>query len=109
MDNKKLTLSKEHILPYFEKWELLKPEIQQRYDMKENDVIEWMEQAIVNYEELLLACSVVSGMDRRTKMEPLNGEERLQFIKTKMVSPFALVQLTLLHTELRKKIARFLK
>ena len=108
MDTSKLTVSKQLILPYFDKWESLKPVIQQKYDLKESDVQEWMQKAIANYEELLIECAVVSGSNRRTKMEPLNGEERLQFVRTKMNSPFALIQLTLLHTELRKKVARFL-
>lgn len=108
MDNFKPTLSKKQIMPYFDKWESLKPEIQQRYDEKQSSASELMELAIVNYEKLLDACSPVSGSDRRTKMEPLNGEERLQFIKDKVVSPFALIQLSLLYTELKKKLARFI-
>lgn len=86
----------------------MKPEIQNKYDLKEGAVSGWMNEAISNYEKLLQECSLVSGTDRRTKMEPLNGEERLQFVKAKINSPFALIQLDLLHSELRKKVSRFL-
>lgn len=108
MHNKKVSLSKERIVPYFDKWESLMPEIQVRYDSKEDSSAEWMWIAIANYEELLEACSEVSGSTRQTKMEPLNGAERLQFIKDKIISPFALVQLSALYKEMRKKVARFL-
>lgn len=108
MDNSKPTITKDQVMLYFDKWESLKPEIQQGYDRKQSDASESMAIAIANYEELLEVCAPVGGSDRRTKMEPLNGEERLQFIKDKVVSPFALIQLNLLYTELRKKIARFI-
>ncbi|REB09924.1 hypothetical protein DVB69_03715 [Sporosarcina sp. BI001-red] len=108
MDNSKPTVTKDQIMPYFDKWESLKPEIQQLYDLKQPNASEWMIIAIANYEELLQACAPVGGSDRRTKMEPLNGEERLQFIKDKLISPFALIQLSLLYTELRKKVSRFI-
>ncbi|WOV85452.1 hypothetical protein PGH26_05820 [Sporosarcina jeotgali] len=108
MDNSKPALSKEEIMPYFDKWEALKPGIQELYDQKQSEASESMAAAIANYEELLEMCAPAGGSDRRTKMEPLNGEERLQFIKNKVVSPFALIQLNLLYTELRKKIARFI-
>lgn len=107
MDNSKPVLTKDEVMPFFDKWESLKPEIQRLYDQKQPDVAESMSIAIANYEKLLEVCAPAGGFDRRTKMEPLNGRERLQFIKDKIVSPFALIQLNLLYTELRKKIARF--
>ncbi|MBD7906925.1 YpoC family protein [Sporosarcina gallistercoris] len=108
MDNSNPTVTKQQVMPYFDKWESLQPEIQQLYDAKHSSASELMKIAIANYEELLRVCAPAGGSDRRTKMEPLNGEERLQFIKDKMVSPFALIQLSLLYTELRKKTARFI-
>lgn len=108
MADSKAVVTKAQVMPYFEKWESLKPGIQQRYDEKQVSAADWMAVAIGNYEELLRVCAPAGGSDRRTKMEPLNGEERLQFIKEKVVSPFALIQLNLLYTELRKKIARFI-
>ncbi|WP_432355152.1 YpoC family protein [Sporosarcina sp. A2] len=110
MDDKQVVVvSKDLIMPYFEKWDVLKLEIQRRYDEKEESALEWMAIAIENYEELLKVSAPAGGTDRRTKMEPLNGEERLQFVKDKVISPFALIQLNLLYTELRKKVARFIK
>lgn len=108
MDNSKTIITKEQVMSYFDKWESVKPEIQELYDQKQSKASESMAAAIANYEELLGICAPAGGSDRRTKMEPLNGEERLQFIKDKVVSPFALIQLNLLYTELRKKIARFI-
>lgn len=108
MDKPIPIITKEHVMPYFDKWDALKPEIQRLYDEKQSSASELMRSAIADYEELLEVCGPAGGSDRRTKMEPLNGEERLQFIKDKVISPFALIQLSLLYTELRKKIARFI-
>ncbi|MGG0642776.1 YpoC family protein [Sporosarcina gallistercoris] len=108
MDKSTSVITKEQVMPFFEKWDALKPEIQQLYDEKHSGAAELMRSAIADYEQLLEVCAPAGGSDRRTKMEPLNGEERLQFIKDKVISPFALIQLSLLYMELRKKIARFI-
>ena len=68
-----------------------------------------MEIAIRDYEELLEYGG--SEINNRTgKMEalllPLNGEERFQFVKDRIASHYAYIQLDALYTETKKKAAR---
>ncbi|WJY28566.1 MULTISPECIES: YpoC family protein [Sporosarcina] len=107
MESNRRMVTKERIAPYFEEWRASMPAIQQKYEAKDGTVREDMENAITKYEELLVICSAAGGSDRRTRLVPLNGEERLAFVKDKIISPFALVQLDALYTELQKKTARY--
>ncbi|GKV67979.1 hypothetical protein NCCP2716_04770 [Sporosarcina sp. NCCP-2716] len=100
-------ITKERLAPYFEQWASCKPEIQEKYDRKDASVHEDMTDAIGRYEILLGICAMAGGSDRRTRLEPLNGKERLQFVKDKIASPFALIQLDGLYIELQKKAARY--
>ncbi|GEM_PF-3668088 len=107
MDFEETGITKEALAPYFAQWASCKAGIQEKYDRKDGSVREDMNEAIGQYETLLGICASAGGTDRRTKLEPLNGEERLQFVKDKVASPFAFVQLDALYTELQKKTARF--
>ena len=68
-----------------------------------------MEEAIRDYEELLQRGGEILD-ERKGKMIntllPLNGEERFQFVKDKISSHYAFVQLDALYTETKKKVAR---
>ena len=66
----------------------------------------WRSTIIVNY--LSMVGKLVD--DRKGKIVytllPLNGEERFEFVKDKISSHYAYIQLDALFTETKKKVAR---
>ena len=68
-----------------------------------------MDVAIDNYNELLEHGGNEFD-DRKGKVVytlfPLNGEERFEFVKDKISSHYAYIQLDALFTETKKKVAR---
>ncbi|MFJ7933479.1 YpoC family protein [Sporosarcina sp. NPDC096371] len=102
-------INKEQLMPYFEKWESMRGSIEGFYQQKDHHAVEWMREAITNYHELL-ECGGKEFDDRKGKLEylllPLNGEERFEFVKDKIASHYAYVQLDALFTETKKKVAR---
>ena len=101
--------SKEHLAIHFQKWDAVKEEIKNLYHSKGKEVTSLMETAILNYEELLEYGG--SGLNKRSGqverfLLPLNGEERLQFVKDRIASHYAHIQLDALYTETKKKAAR---
>ena len=102
-------INKELLAPYFDQWETVRDQIANFYDQKDHQAVELMKVAIDNYSELLEHGGKVSD-DRRGKVVytllPLNGEERFEFVKDKILSHYAHVQLDALFTETKKKVAR---
>jgi hypothetical protein len=101
--------SKELLAPHFEKWDLVKEKIEKLYSIKDKEAITYMEHAIRDYVQLLEYGG--SELNERTgKFEalllPLNGEERLLFVKDRIASHYAYIQLDALYTETKKKAAR---
>jgi hypothetical protein len=101
--------SKELLAPHFDKWDLVKEKIEKLYDLKDKEAITYMEHAIHDYIELLEYGG--SELNERTGkfdalLLPLNGEERLQFVKDRIASHYAFIQLDALYTETKKKAAR---
>jgi len=101
--------SKEQLAIHFQKWDAVKEEIESLYHNKEKEVISLMETAILNYEELLEYGG--SGFNKRSGqverfLLPLNGDERLEFVKERIASHYAHIQLDALYTETKKKAAR---
>lgn len=101
--------SKELLAPHFEKWDLVKEKVEELYSLKDKEAIIFMEHAIRDYEHLLEYGG--SELNERTgKLDalllPLNGEERLQFVKDRITSHYAYIQLDALYTETKKKAAR---
>ena len=101
--------SKELITPHYDKWDVVKEKIEKLYSLDAKEAIKLMEIAIRDYEELLEYGG--SEINNRTgKMEalllPLNGKERFQFVKDRIASHYAYIQLDALYTETKKKAAR---
>ena len=101
--------SKELLAPYFEKWDLVKEKIEKLYSLNDKEAITFMELAIRDYAQLLEYGG--SELNKRTgKIDalllPLNGEERFQFVKDRIASHYAHIQLDALYTETKKKAAR---
>ncbi|WP_156450414.1 YpoC family protein [Sporosarcina sp. HYO08] len=107
MNNQRL--DRQQLAPFFEQWEAMREEIEAGYANKNRKVVPLMEHAINNFEKLL-AFGGKELNERSGKqlyiLLPLNGEERLDFIKKKITSHYAFVQLDALYTETKKKAAR---
>ncbi len=91
------------------KWETAKEEIRVLYDQKDKTAIQLMEIAIEDYTKLLAYGG--NELNRQSGEEvpvllPLNGHERFNFIKERIQSHYAFIQLDALYEETRKKAAR---
>lgn len=102
-------INKELLAPYFDQWETVRDQIEAFYEQKDHQAVEFMNVAIDNYSELLERGGEVLD-DRKGKVVylllPLNGEERFEFVKDKISSHYAHIQLDALFTESKKKVAR---
>lgn len=101
--------AKIHTAPHFEKWDTVKEKIKSLYDEKSPDAVKLMEIAINDYAQLLEYGG--KELDKKTGesvdiLLPLNGVERFDFIKSRINSHYAYVQLNELYGETRKKAAR---
>lgn len=109
MPNDSNCFDKEVFVPYFEQWQLVRDEIDTLYEQKNRQATELMKTAIANYSELLELGGTT--FDERKgentfALLPLNGEERFEFVKAKISSRYAFVQLDALVMETKKKVAR---
>lgn len=102
-------IDKELLIAYFNQWETMRDKIEAFYDQKDQQAVELMGLAIENYSELLDKGGKVYD-ERKEKVVytliPLNGEERFEFVKDKISSHYAYIQLDALFTETKKKVAR---
>ncbi|WP_342512187.1 YpoC family protein [Sporosarcina sp. FSL K6-1522] len=100
---------KETLAPFFEEWEAIREDIAALYAGQDRQVIGIMTTAIEKYQELL-EYGGQEPNERTGKIDyillPLNGEERFEFVKAKIASHYAYVQLDALYTETKKKVAR---
>ncbi|MER2088954.1 MAG: YpoC family protein [Sporosarcina sp.] len=109
MPSEENRIDKELLAPYFEHWETMRNKIEAFYNQKDQQAVGLMESAIKMYSELLKNGGKVVD-DRKGKVVytllPLNGEERFEFVKDKISSHYAYIQLDALFTETKKKVAR---
>ncbi|MBO0586551.1 YpoC family protein [Sporosarcina sp. E16_8] len=102
-------INKELLAPYFDQWGTVRDQVEAFYDQKDHQAVELMNVAIENYSELLEHGGKEFD-DRRGKtvyiLMPLNGEERFEFVKDRISSHYAYIQLDALFTETKKKVAR---
>lgn len=102
-------IDKEETNPYFEKWDSVASEIEGYYKEKDKKAVELMLTAIDNYEQLLdYGGKEINKQTGESEfvLLPLNGEERIEFIKSRIQSHYAHVQLNMLYLEMKKKVAR---
>lgn len=109
MPNEVNSFDKALFIPYFDQWATISDEIETYYDQKDRRAAELMETAIANYQQLLEQGGTMT--DERTgkivyRLLPLNGDERFEFVKDKIASHYAYVQLDALFAETKKKVAR---
>ncbi|MCM3743049.1 hypothetical protein M3193_02725 [Sporosarcina luteola] len=89
---------------HWDNWLDMKERIEEAYKQKDPEAANLLDMAIDNYVELIRSFkNDDSSSSVMSQIEPLNGEERLQFIRTKRAGHFAYVQLDALYTEAMKK------
>ncbi|MDW0115527.1 hypothetical protein QTL97_01070 [Sporosarcina thermotolerans] len=96
---------------YWDKWLGLSDEIAAALKQKDRKVVPLMETAINNYSEMLSSFVFIEPTaveDTSQAIEPLNGHERLLFIREKMNREFAYIQLKALYSEAQKKAVSLL-
>lgn len=102
-------LSKDYLAPFFEEWEIVKDNIEKLYMIKDKEAVRLMEIAINDYTKLLeYGGKEINERTGKSKyiLLPLNGDERFNFIKDRINSHYAHIQLDALYEETKKKAAR---
>ncbi|QCR32196.1 YpoC family protein [Lysinibacillus sp. SGAir0095] len=104
------TIVKELVDPYFEQWNALSSLIHQAHDQRNGEAKPLMEKGIQLYESCILHCSETSSASiieaEEYEVLPINGMERLQFIKVRPGQYACFRQLDELFKELKKRLAR---
>jgi len=101
--------SKEYLTTHYEKWEAVKHNIEKFYDVRDPEAVRLMEIAIDDYTKLLeYGGKEINERTGKSKyiLLPLNGDERFNFIKDRINSHYAHIQLDALYEETKKKAAR---
>ncbi len=107
----KAAISKALIDPYFDQWNELSSQIHKAHEMRNaGEAKSLMEQGIQLFERCIVNCSEFDGQSivesEDYEVFPLNGMERLQFIKTRPGQYACYRQLDELFKELKKRLAR---
>ncbi|SOC19847.1 hypothetical protein SAMN05880501_11169 [Ureibacillus xyleni] len=106
----KQALQKEKVDPYFEKWDQISALIHEAHSNRSNNTKPLMEQGIALFEQCVIDCSDVedSSMNEKEQYEvlPINGMERILFIKARPAQYACYRQLDELFKELKKRLAR---
>lgn len=101
--------SKEYLTAHYEKWDAVKEKIERLYDVRDSEAVKLMEIAINDYTKLLeyggKELNERTGKNKYILL-PLNGDERFNFIKDRINSHYAHIQLDALYEETKKKAAR---
>ncbi len=96
-------LTKEQIDPYFLEWARLSAELAYLHERRDKATVQAIQSGIETFEQLLSHCRFALQDD---EFEPLNGSERLSFIKSSARTYAAYRQLDELFSELKKILAR---
>lgn len=106
----KQAIQKEKVDPYFEQWEQLSTLIHEAHSERNNQARPLMEQGIALFEKCVLVCSETheKTMKENEQYEvlPINGMERILFIKARPAQYACYRQLDELFKELKKRLAR---
>ena len=101
-------ISKETIDAWFNSWEQLSEKLHAAHSERlKTETIEYMLQGIASYENLLLnSAAKEATIDDDFELYPINGKERLQFIKARPAQFASYRQLDELYKETKKRTAR---
>ncbi|WP_010301022.1 YpoC family protein [Kurthia senegalensis] len=101
-------ITKEHVDAWFANWKQQQEAIHEAHSKRDASVKVLMEQAITLYEQFIKESSDESVVrtDETYEVLPINGMERLQFVKTRPGQYACYRQLDELFIETKKKCAR---
>lgn len=103
-------ISKEIVDAWFAEWEALEKRIHAAHEARNGEAKALMEEAIDLFERLLIDSAegspVALELDQTYEVMPINGAERLAFIKTKPSQYACYRQLDELFKETKKRTAR---
>ncbi|MBD8025191.1 hypothetical protein H9636_00845 [Ureibacillus sp. Re31] len=103
-------IQKERVEPYFAQWEELSLLIHQAHDQRSGEAKTLMEKGISLFEECVVNSSYCNEQTVNENEEyevlPINGMERLSFIKARPGQYACYRQLDELFKELKKRLAR---
>ena len=107
MEVNKDKISKDIVDAWFAEWEALQQAIHVAHEARNGEAKPLMEQGIAHFEKLLVesAANPVSA-DANFELYPINGKERLAFIKAKPGQYACYRQLDELFKETKKRAAR---
>ncbi|MDI7741372.1 hypothetical protein QMK38_05115 [Lysinibacillus fusiformis] len=105
------SIIKEAVEPYFDQWNELSSQIHKAHELRNGtEAKSLMGQGIQLFENCILHCSDSASQSivesEEYEVLPLNGMERLQFIKTRPGQYACFRQLDELFKELKKRLAR---
>ncbi|MFC7685094.1 YpoC family protein [Ureibacillus sp. GCM10028918] len=107
---KRESIEKEVVEPYFEQWNELSSHIHKAHDLRNGEAKSLMDKGILLFENCIVNCSETTSQSINESEEyevlPINGMERLQFIKTRPGQYACFRQLDELFKELKKRLAR---
>ena len=100
-------ISKESIDAWFAQWEALEQAIHAAHEDRNGEAKSLMEQGIAHFEKLFIESAEGQvSMDANFELYPINGRERLSFIKAKPGQYACYRQLDELFKETKKRAAR---
>ncbi len=106
---KKDMISKERVDAWFNEWESLREEIHAAHDRRDGSALELMVKGIAHFEQLLIDSAEAEeafSTDSEYELMPINGMERLGFIKMRPAQYACYRQLDELYKETKKRCAR---
>ena len=106
----KEAIHKEKVEPYFEQWGTLSALIHEAHSERSKEAKTLMEKGISLFEQCVLDCSETDEKTLNENVEyevlPINGMERILFIKARPAQYACYRQLDELFKELKKRLAR---
>lgn len=107
---KRDSIDKELVEPFYEQWDELSSLIHKAHDARNGEAKTLMEEGIQLFENCIVHCSETSSQSiiesEDYEVLPINGMERLQFIKVRPGQYACFRQLDELFKELKKRLAR---
>lgn len=101
-------ISKERIDEWYTEWEKVSKQLNEAHTARNKmQSLELMQKGIAMYDKLLLDSAVTEAfIDADFELYPINGKERLQFIKARPAQFASYRQLDELYKETKKRAAR---
>ena len=106
---KKEMISKERVDAWFLEWERLREEIHAAHELRDGSALAVMLEGITHFEQLLIDSAEteqVFSTAAEYELMPINGMERLGFIKMRPAQYACYRQLDELYKETKKRCAR---